>query len=248
MRKRKLRKAIAIQKDEVPEPVAQLRYEFANRALEQRPDAEDWEHVFFTDECHFYWGPEGKMRVLRKEGERDEPENIQIRSKKPDMEGRNRLHVWAMVGYNFISPLIFYDAGNPNGKMSQECYTTQILPHVRQWMANGDLPERFIMEEDNDSGHGTKNPNSIAYKYKQRNGISFYGNAAYSPDLAIIETCWSCPKGETRRCAHYDDNTLKQLILDGWEKVTHYMVNKMVHSMVKRMEYVKQQNGQMTAF
>ncbi len=38
--------------------------------LERYPNPEDWDHVRFSDEVHFGWGPQGKLRVIRKPGQR----------------------------------------------------------------------------------------------------------------------------------------------------------------------------------
>lgn len=50
--------------------------------------------------------------------------------------------------------MIFYDVpGNNNGKMSHEVYINSILePVVKPWLDRGD---DFVLEEDEDSGHGT---------------------------------------------------------------------------------------------
>ncbi|KAL8798935.1 MAG: hypothetical protein Q9200_007666 [Gallowayella weberi] len=52
---------IAVQKKWLDEATAQLRCDFANDMLEARPEPKDWEDVRFSDECHFGWGPEGKI-------------------------------------------------------------------------------------------------------------------------------------------------------------------------------------------
>ena len=56
------------------------------------------------------------------------------------------------MGFGFKSKLIFYDAGNSNGKMNQKTYLAQVLEaEVATW-PKGD----WILEEDRDSGHGMK--------------------------------------------------------------------------------------------
>lgn len=238
-------KHIAVTKDEVPPHIARKRVEFAKCMLAQRPNPEDWEDVLFTDECHFSWGPQGKLHVIREQGTRYEPDNIHHRERRPEKDEIKRFHVWAAMGYNFISPLIFYDAGNTNGKMSQRCYVDQILePHVGKWLRDRD----FVMEEDNDSGHGTKSGSNIVAQWKKLHNCKWYANSEYSPDLSIIETGWSPPKQETRRYPHYDDETTKQLILEGWDRWTYKSVNRMVHSMPKRLQDCIALNGQMTGY
>ena len=64
------------------------------------------------------------------------------------------------MGYNFKSDIHFYDVpGNMNGKMSQHMYINQILePIVKLWL---DAGEKFVLEEDEDSGHGPGKANLV---------------------------------------------------------------------------------------
>jgi hypothetical protein len=47
---------------------------------------------------------------------------------------------------------MFYETTADNGKITKETYLTQILPIVAEWVRSG---KKFILEEDNNSGHGT---------------------------------------------------------------------------------------------
>ena len=130
--------------------------------------------------------------------------------------------------------------------MTQQVYHDKILePVVKQWKDEG---WDFTLEEDNDSGHGTLSANNICARHKQVNGIRCLHNAPYSPDLAIIETCWSAPKHEMKKHPHFDDETTKQLILEGWNRLSYEGVNEMVLSIPKRLKDVKKLKGQMTAY
>lgn len=63
------------------------------------------------------------------------------------------------MGHNFKSNIYFYDSGNPNGKMKQEVYINQILGLVvKPWLEGG---HDFVLEEDNDSGHGPGKSNIV---------------------------------------------------------------------------------------
>ena len=94
--------------------------------LELCPEPEDWHNVLFSDEIYFGWGPEGNVRILRRDGERYNPENIVLKG-QPAEKDRRRYHCWAAIGYNFKSKLVFYDNGTPNGKMILQCYHDDIL-------------------------------------------------------------------------------------------------------------------------
>ncbi|KNG52861.1 hypothetical protein TW65_09314 [Stemphylium lycopersici] len=98
-------------------------------------------------------------------------------------------HIWGAVGYNFKSNLIFYNTpGNKNGKLSLQVYRDQILePVVKGWVQNDPY---FIVEEDNDSGHGGGSNSNIVATWKRKNNLDFYFNCTNSPDLSPIANCW----------------------------------------------------------
>ena len=64
--------------------------------------------------------------------------------------------------------------------MSQTVYTIQILPAIKKDM------HRFILEEDNNSGH----TGGRATKWKLDHEIEYYFNVPKSPGLPPIENIW----------------------------------------------------------
>ncbi|KAK3167337.1 hypothetical protein OEA41_010464 [Lepraria neglecta] len=80
---------------------------------------EDWKRVRWSDEIYFGFGPEGKLRIIRRPGERFCWDCIQERGKPLEEKDKKRLYAWAAVGWNFKTPLIWYTIPlNQNGKMS----------------------------------------------------------------------------------------------------------------------------------
>ena len=63
------RKCVACRKGWVSKKIAQKRLDFAKVMLECCPNPEDWDRVRFSDEVHFGWGPQGKLRIIRKPGQ-----------------------------------------------------------------------------------------------------------------------------------------------------------------------------------
>ena len=109
------------------------------------------------------------MRIIRKPGERYCVDCIQHTLSREEEKNNVRLHSWAAIGHGFKSDLYFYRVGsNKNGKMSLQVYKNQILePIVKPWLERGD---DFILEEDNDSGHGT-GPKNIVRAWKEKNRL-----------------------------------------------------------------------------
>jgi hypothetical protein len=103
------------------------------------------------------------------------------------------------------------------------------------------------LEEDGDSGHGTGSKNIIR-TWKQQNGLKSYFNCAQSPDLAPIENCWQAPKQELKRYPHWDDSTTRELIQQGWEKLSQKRINTWMEEMPERLQHVIDSDGQLTGY
>jgi hypothetical protein len=192
---------------------ARNRLQFATTMLNVYPTPESWHRVRFSDEVHFGFGPQGRLRILRQPGERYCGDCIQ-EINEPKEKDRKRIHCWAAIGYNFKSDIYFYTTKSDNGKMTQQDYITQILEvAVKPWLERGD---DFVLEEDGDSSHGPTDNNNIVRQWKKKHRLESYFNCAQSPDLAPIENCWQPTKQNTRRHAHWDDETLTELIKEGW--------------------------------
>lgn len=132
------------------------------------PEPEDWYRVLFSDEVHFGYGPQGKLHIIRKPGERYCQDCIQ-EADEPDENDKKRQDCWAAAGHNFKSDIYFYEVPtNSNGKMSQKIHLEQILkPIVKPWIEAGQ-----DFEEDNNSGHGPGKSN-IVRTWKEEQGLDY---------------------------------------------------------------------------
>ena len=96
--------------------------------------------------------------------------------------------------------------------MSAKVYRDAILePEVRLWLERGD---DFILEEDNDSGHGGKaSKKNEAWIWKQQHGVKCFNNCPQSPDIAYpIKQCWQPLKARFNRRPYWDEIKTKQRI------------------------------------
>jgi hypothetical protein len=161
---------------------------------------------------HSGFGAQHTLRIIRRPGERYCPSCIQ-HAPEPDNKDKKRQHCWGAVGYNFKSQLKFYEVpGNTNGKKSQKVYRDVMLEQVVKPQV--DTGQRFVLEEDEDSGHGPGRSN-IVRTWKQQHGVLHYFNCASSPDLDPIENCWQAPKQTLKKYPHWDDGTTRELIVEG---------------------------------
>lgn len=80
------------------------------------PRPEDWYRVRFIDEVHFGYGPQAKLRSIRKPEEQYCPDCIQG-DKEPEEKDKKHHHCWAAAGHDLMSEIHFYNVpGNTNLK------------------------------------------------------------------------------------------------------------------------------------
>ncbi|KAK3936031.1 hypothetical protein QBC46DRAFT_270506, partial [Diplogelasinospora grovesii] len=162
----------------------------------------------------------------------------------PKEKDLKRLHVWAAVGHDFKSDLTWYDVpGNTNGKMTMKVYRDQILePVVGSWIREG---QRFVLEEDNDSGHGGSKHN-IVRTWKQQNGLESYFNCSSSPDFSPIERAWQAPKQYVKKRPCWEDSIVKELAEEGWAHLQQSTINDWVDKIPQILDECIYLEGKMT--
>lgn len=252
LKTRDFRFCVACQKSWISSKLGDVREEYCRTMLERYPLKEDWHHVRFTDETHFGYGPQGKIYVCRRPWERECPDCL-VEKKQPEREldaRQKRFHAWAAVGYGgFKDGLHWYEVpSNVNGKMNLQTYHDQILqPIVGAWVAQGDS---FVLEEDNDSGHGGTRGNNIVRRWKQANNITSMFNCPSSPDLIAgpIEKAWSAPKEYVRRQPHWDEETLKSAAQEGFDKLSENTVNGWIDDIPKILKRCADNRGSITGY
>ena len=89
---------------------------------------------------------------------------------------------------------------------------------------------------------------NIARAWKEKHGLKYYFNTPGSPDLSPIENCWRAVKQYIMRYRHHDStlDDLRNLAIEGWNRIPQETINKWVDSMVVRMEDVLASGGKMT--
>lgn len=119
LRSMNYRKCVSCKKGWVNEKTARDRKAWAEVMKAKYPRPEGWYRMRFSDEVHFGYGPQAKLRIIRKPRERYCPDCIQ-EDEDPEEKDKNRHHCWAVAGHNFKLEIYFYDvSGNTNGKMSE---------------------------------------------------------------------------------------------------------------------------------
>ncbi|KAF1814001.1 hypothetical protein P152DRAFT_301152 [Eremomyces bilateralis CBS 781.70] len=145
-------RCVACNKTWISQNLAKKRVDWATLMKARYPTKYTWRKVRFSDESHAGHGPQGKLIIIRRKGERYCPKCVQ-RERDVKEDAKKKVHVWGAAGYDFKSDLTTYDVpSNTTGKMSQSVYIDSILdPIIKPWIQNG---HDFIIEEDQVSGHG----------------------------------------------------------------------------------------------
>lgn len=194
---------------------------------------------------HYAYGPQGKIRIIRKSGQRYCQDCIQHTDESTE-KNKKKVHAWAAVSHEFKSDIILYNVpGNTNGKMSQRVYIDQILKFVvKSWLDRGD---DFCLKENEDSGHGISKHN-IVRTWKEEHGLKNYFNSASFSDLSSIENCWQSSKQYIRKFLHWDEATTVDLVYEGWATVSQRFINEKVDEMPQRLQAVIDGDGAMTGY
>lgn len=246
-------KNLSALKEDLPERTKKHRVEWAGPIKAERPHRQHWHNVRFSDEVYAGYRPKGHFCIARKRGKamRYRIDNVQHRAPPPKKgQDHPRVHGSAAIRYDFKSDLVPYKVPtNKNGKLSYKAYIEQILePVVRPWLERGD---DFVLEEDGDSGCGggpkARKNNPVA-KWKRDIGLKTYFNCHDSPDLTPIENCWSAPKAYVQKRPHWDEQSLWELLLEGWAQVSIEFINEQVDSMPQRLHDVLEGGGKRTAW
>ncbi len=234
------RRCIACQKSWVMPSLAARRLKWASDMLAKYPTKYHWRHVRFSDETHLGFGAQGRIQVIRRPRERSCPDCLQ-ETKMPKEKDLKRVHAQAAIGYSYKSKLYRYDGGNSNGKMTQKVYLKLLQEECANWL------KEQVLEEDGDSSHSS-GPNNPVRRWKESHGLKHYFNCAHSPDLSPVENTWQAPKAMLRKHAHWDDDTVWELALEGWERLSQETINNWCDSMPERLQNVITLEGKLSGY
>lgn len=243
---RRYGKFVAESKEYLSSKKCEMRVSECKQLLKEL-DQDDFLTIRYSDESHFGWKQRsmGRRYVSRRRGERYEPRNIR-EGPAPETGDEHKVHVWGAVGLGFKSELVRYRTANKNGKMSQTVYLNQILRTVvGRWLDEGDRD--FILEEDNDSGHGRGPGDNIVKRWKDEVGLKYFFNPPYSPDLSPIENCWRKPNQYVYATAQFTETAdeLFERAKEGWEELSQDTIDEWVRSVRQRYEDVIENGGRM---
>jgi hypothetical protein len=92
----------------------------------------------------------------------------------------------------------------------QDCIDRVLESFVRFMIEAGDIP---LLEEDNDSSHGTKKSGNKVWKYKECIDLNWYANPSRSPDFCPLEKIWKVVKQRIKEQNFSEEESLRETIV-----------------------------------
>lgn len=150
---------------------------------------------------------------------------------------RKRIHnvphiqVWACVGKNFKSPLVFLKEGE---RLNNETYKTKCLARVLTSIRG------CTFQQDGARAHTHRSVQPFVASH----GVKLLEDwPPYSPDLNIIEELWpTLNEGIAKRCPQSLDE-LRQAAQDAWKEIPMRVVNAFVLSFTDKLKACVQNGG-----
>jgi hypothetical protein len=201
-----------------------------------------------------------QQKILRKRGERRRLDCIQFTFRS----GRESVHCWAVIGYNFKSRIIFLSTEGQGKGFNQQKYEAQILrgllgdiciaKHERQeLLGEFCVDEDYFVVEDGSSVHGktdTRRNHGLCNKARVECYIKSIDWPPSSPDLNPIENVWRILKQllrNRRPSGGWSLEQLKEAVVDIWEhEITVEHFNKYIDSLPERLAKVRMRKGAQT--
>ncbi|GFW18464.1 transposable element Tcb2 transposase [Trichonephila clavipes] len=188
---------------------------------------QDWACVLFSDESRFSLSSDCRRQLIwRESGTAYRPENIQEKDRYPTCS----IMVWAGIMINGRTCLHVV----ANGTMTGQRYIDEVLlPHVR--LFRGAVGDKFVFMDDNATCHRTL----VVQDCLDSEGIQRLVWPARSPDLNPIENVWDALGRQVagRNYPPTNKNTLIRALTEEWDKLPQQLLDNVVQSMVRRVEY-----------
>jgi transposase len=203
-----------------------------------------WRKGFYTDETIVRTDLLRRQRLLRKRGERRRLDCIQFTFHS----GYKSIMAWAVIGYNYKSPLYFISYEGEGRGFNQQKYTDQILlgPLKELFEQPGD----FFCVEDNSKVHGktdTKRNRGLCNAVRVECHIYSINWPPGSPDLNPIENIWRVLKQRLRNRKPHGGWTLcdlKEAMVNIWNnEISVELINRHIDTMPDRIRMVRLRKG-----
>lgn len=213
------------------------RMEYSKRMAELFPQPQSWRRVRFSGELTFGFDPDGRVRLVPREGEKHCVNCAEDGKWTKDVK---TVSAWVAIGYGFKSELVFYD-----GTMEMADYRDKILDGVvKGWVERGD---DFVLEEDFDVfAHGGLSKVNLVQTWREKHALESRFGCSESPDLSPLDSLWPVGKTwERQEGAGWEEEELREAARKAWEGIDQDRINLWVEFMPSRLRQVVEIGGRM---
>ena len=191
-------------------------------------------NVLWTDEASTLRGTYGQVWVQREANAEWDPLNVVPRMKHPE-----KVHMWGCFsGYGVGDLFLFED--NLDSKLMLDILKKHALQSANRLFP----PGQWWFQQDNDPKHTSK----LVQDWFKQNGIDQLDWPSYSPDLNPIENLWALLKRRVEARLPKSLAELKSMLHEEWKAIDVDTLQKLVHSMPKRCQLVREKAGWMSGY
>lgn len=195
-----------------------------------------WNKILWSDESKFeLFSTKRKVIVWRKPRTEMDPKNLVPTVK----HGGGSVMIWGCMAASGAGKLVFID-----GRMDQFVYRNILEQNLMESARQLNIESDFVFQHDNDPKHTARS----VKEWLSLNIPNVLEWPAQSPDINPIEHLWDHMDRQIRKMSISNLNQLKSAIVNEWAKIPPAVTRKLVESMPRRLQAVRNAKGNPTKY
>jgi transposase len=191
---------------------------------------EDWAHVMFSDETHFYLGHHGREYVQRPPGTALDPKY----TRKENEQLKGKVSLWGCICAGGLGHAELYDE-SLTAKRYQSILHLNLVRSAHEFWPRG----QWWFQQDNATPHNAE----TSREWFHNHGIDVIEWPAWSPDLNPIEELWNDLKQRVYGRHPRSMKELEQFVTEEWAATDLNFIAHICCNMPHRLQAVIENNG-----
>ena len=192
--------------------------------------------MIFSDESRFQLHrADGRQRAYRRVGERFAANAVN----EVDRFGGGSVMVWGAIRHGWKSQLIVIPGNLTANRYIDTILDSQVIPYGQQ-------NNNVIFMNDNARPHVAH----VCQDFLRNNNVNVLDWPPYSPDMNPIEHLWDHldRRIRARDPAPQNHAQLRQALIEEWQRYPQDRINRLIASMPRRIQALRQANGEHTRY